>query len=178
MSETDAGESETDAGESQESDEEPSREPAPSRFFARVHVEIRGDIVQWFRELYKRCERSDEFEERFMDNPTKAILGELSDGEWSSVPSEDFEPQFDNALQDEGHYRLESMRGPLDPEPMLDFAERVYKDDDFAKDFRRDPVGLLNREVAEQAVDWKCKVDAKHNWKCEGEVSVEHGFEW
>lgn len=159
-------------------DERPSREPQPSRFLGHVHLVIRGDVVQWMRELYRKCEEDDEFEERFMDNPTKALMIDFVEGEWESVDSEEFEPRFDRALEDSGHIRLESMEGPLDPQPLREFAERVYKDDDFARDFRRDPVGLLHRDVTEQAVDWKCKMTAKHNLKCDGEIDFEHGFEW
>ena len=159
--------------------EEPSKTPRPPKFLVKAHVIVRGDIVQWFRELYKKCQKDQGFQKVYLENPTKALLIELSRDVWRSPPSEEFERRFEAALQEKGDVRLESMEGPFDPYIMLELAEKIYKDDEFAKDFRADPVRFLHRDVALRAEKKSsCKATAKHTWKCEGEVGVECGFEW
>jgi len=156
------------------------------KFLVMTHVTVRGDIVQWFRELYMKCRKDSTFHKLYLDDPMKALLTELSRDVWQRVPSEEFEPRFEAELQEKGNIRIESMEGALDPESMLELAERIYKDDQFAKDFRVDPVGFLHRDVALPAIHRaealkltkEVKITGKVNSKGEGEVSLSAGIKW
>jgi hypothetical protein len=148
------------------------------KFLVMIHISVRGDIVQWFRELYQRCQEDRGFRELYLDSPMRALLAELCRDVWRSVPWEEFEPRFQAALQEGGDVKVESMRGPFDPDRVLELAKRIYNDQEFADAFAKDPVGFMHRDVSIRAMKRTCKVTAKHNWKCEAEVGAEHGFEW
>ena len=167
----------------EETMELPRRHP---KFLVMTHVTVRGDIVQWFRELYTKCRKDSTFRKLYLDDPMKALLTELSRDVWQRAPSEEFEPRFEAELQEKGNIRIESMEGPLDPESMLELAERIYKDDQFAKDFRVDPVGYLHRDVALPAIHRAearkvtkfVKLTATVNSEGKGEVGISAGIEW
>ncbi|RCV64282.1 hypothetical protein C5S53_09515 [Methanophagales archaeon] len=156
-------------------------------FLVMTQVTVRGDIVQWFRELYTKCRKDSTFRRLYLDDPMKALLTELSRDVWQRVPSEEFDPRFEAELREKGNIRMESMEGPFDPESILELAERISKDDQFAKDFRMDPVGYLHRGVTlpaiiraqeESDIKWETKISGKINSEGKTEVTVSAGISW
>jgi hypothetical protein len=157
--------------------EEPRNLENNSKFLVLVEVTVRGDIVEWFRELYKKCQEDKTFYKSYINNPRKALLTELSRDVWHPVPMDEFEPKFEAALPKKGEYKIEIMRGPLDPKHLLELAEKISKDEKFAEAFRKDPVGIISEMRVPNKI-FGCEIYASHSQNCNSEVGARCGLKW